>query len=150
MNGLVVNGDNVTALGLAVEHYEAEQVLWNGNGGETIFYQSEMPYDVPSQAAWMDGSVDGYASYNVAPTVTTHKAYGLGVYSYFSQGVAIVANSGISAPAGVSGVTFTDAVTVFLAGSGQITHTISSNNSTVLDVGTVANSASYISYVKSF
>jgi hypothetical protein len=150
MNGLVVNGDNVTALGLAVEHFEAEQVVWNGNGGETIFYQSEMPYDVPSQAKWMNGSVDGYASYNVAPTVTTHKAYGLGVYSYFDQGVAIVANSGISAPADVSGVTFTDAVTVFLAGSGQITHTISSDNSTVLNVGTVVKSGSITSYVTSY
>ena len=104
MNGLVVNGDNVTALGLAVEHYEAEQVVWNGEGGETIFYQSEMPYDVPSQAAWMDGSIDGYASYNVAPTVTTHAAYGLGVYSYFNQGVDIIANSGIAAPV-ATGVT---------------------------------------------
>ena len=66
MNGLVVNGDNVTALGLAVEHYEAEQVVWNGEGGETIFYQSEMPYDAPSQSAWMNGSLNGYASYNVA------------------------------------------------------------------------------------
>ena len=46
----------------------------------------------------MNGSVDGYASYNVAPSVTTHTAYGLGVYSYFNQGVAIVANSGISGP----------------------------------------------------
>ena len=36
-HGLVVNGDNVIALGLAVEHYQKEQVLWSGNGGETIF-----------------------------------------------------------------------------------------------------------------
>jgi len=86
INGLVVNGDNVTALGLAVEHYEGEQVVWNGEGGETIFYQSEMPYDVPSQSAWMDGSVDGYASYNVSPTVTSHSAHGIGVYSFFNQG----------------------------------------------------------------
>jgi hypothetical protein len=146
MNGLVVNGDNVTALGLAVEHYEAEQVLWNGNGGETIFYQSEMPYDVPSQAAWMDGSVNGYASYNVAPSVTSHKAYGLGVYSYFSQGVAIIANSGISAPV-ASGVTFNHAVTVFLAGSGQITYTLASDNGQTDNAGTVAKSGSITSFV---
>ena len=122
MNGLVVNGDNVTALGLAVEHFEQEQVVWNGEGGETIFYQSEMPYDVPSQSAWMNGSVNGYASYNVAPTVATHTAYGLGVYSYFNQGVDIIANSGIAAPV-ADGVVFHDAATVFLAGSGQITYT---------------------------
>lgn len=148
-HGLVVNGDNVTALGLAVEHYEQNQVVWNGQGGETIFYQSEMPYDVPSQAAWMNGSVDGYASYSVSPTVTSHAAYGLGVYSYFDQGVAIIANSGIAVPV-ASGVTVTDAVTVFLAGSGQITYTIASNSGTVDNAGTTADSASYISYVSSY
>ena len=149
INGLVVNGDYVTALGLAVEHYEAEQVVWNGEGGETIFYQSEMPYDVPSQAAWMNGSVDGYASYNVSPAVTTHKAYGIGVYSYFSQGVDIIANSGISAPV-ADGVTFTDALTVFLAGSGQITNTIASDSPTTDNAGTTTDSASYISDVSSW
>jgi fibronectin type 3 domain-containing protein len=148
-NGLVVNGDNVTALGLAVEHYEQNQVVWNGQGGETIFYQSEMPYDVPSQSAWMDGSVDGYASYYVSPSVTTHTAYGLGVYSYFDQGVAIVANSGIAVPV-ATGVTVTDAVTVFLSGSGQITYTIASDSPTIDNAGTVAHSGSYISYVTSY
>lgn len=148
-HGLVVNGDFVTALGLAVEHYEQNQVVWNGEGGETIFYQSEMPYDVPSQSAWMDGSVDGYASYWVSPAVTTHTAYGLGVYSYFDQGVAIIANSGITVPI-ADGVTVTHAVTVFLAGSGQITYTIASDSNTVDNAGTVADSASYISYVTSY
>ena len=149
MEGLVVNGDNVTALGLAVEHYEAAQVQWNGEGGETIFYQSEMPYDVPSQSAWMDGSIDGYASYNVSPSVTTHQAYGLGVYSFFNQGVNIVANSGILAPV-ANGVKFTDSVSVFLAGSGQINFNIASDSSTADNAGTVADSASYISYITSW
>jgi len=49
-NGVVVNGDNVTMYGLAVEHYQQYQTLWNGNGGRTYFYQSEMPYDVPDNA----------------------------------------------------------------------------------------------------
>jgi len=149
MEGLVVNGDNVTALGLAVEHYEAAQVQWNGEGGETIFYQSEMPYDVPSQSAWMDGSIDGYASYNVSPSVTTHQAYGLGVYSFFNQGVNIIANSGILAPV-AKGVTFTDSVSVFLAGNGQINYNIASDSLTVDNAGTTADSASYISYITSW
>jgi fibronectin type 3 domain-containing protein len=149
VEGLVVNGDNVTALGLAVEHYEAAQVQWNGEGGETIFYQSEMPYDVPSQSAWMDGSIDGYASYNVSPSVTTHQAYGLGVYSFFNQGVNIVANSGILAPV-ANGVKFTDSVSVFLSGSGQINYNIASDSSTADNAGTVADSASYISYITSW
>jgi hypothetical protein len=149
MEGLVVNGDSVTALGLAVEHYEAAQVQWNGEGGETIFYQSEMPYDVPSESAWMDGTIDGYASYNVSPSVTTHQAYGLGVYSYFNQGVDIIANSGILAPV-ARGVTFTDSVSVFLAGSGQISYNIASDSPTADNAGTTADSASYISYITSW
>ncbi len=148
-NGLVVNGDNVTALGLAVEHYEQNQVVWNGEGGETIFYQSEMPYDVPSQSAWMQGSLDGYASYYVSPSVTTHTGYGLGVYSFFNQGVDIIANSGISVPI-ATGVAITDAVTVFLSGSGQITYTIASDSPTVDNGGTVVDSGSIISDVSSY
>ncbi|MBA2391240.1 MAG: adenylyl cyclase, partial [Ktedonobacteraceae bacterium] len=51
--GVIVNGNNVTAYGLAVEHYQQYEVIWNGNGGTDIFFQNEMPYDPPSQAAWM-------------------------------------------------------------------------------------------------
>ncbi len=122
-HGVVVNGDRVTALGLAVEHYQKEQVLWNGNGGDTIFYQSELPYDVPSQSAWTDGTANGYPSYVVAKTVGTHQAHGLGVYSYFNQGVNIVEDNAITTPSS-TGITVQDAGTVFLNGSGQITHVI--------------------------
>jgi hypothetical protein len=148
MHGLVVNGDDVTALGLAVEHFEQEQVQWFGQGGETIFYQSEMPYDVPSQAAWMDNGVAGYASYNVGPAVTSHLGYGIGVYSYFNQGVNIVANSGIAAPV-AAGVKFTDALSVFLAGSGSITYTIASNNG-VDNGGTTVQSGAILSDVSAW
>ncbi len=124
-HGLVVNGDNVTALGLAVEHYQQEQTLWNGNGGETIFYQSELPYDPPSQAAWMDGSANGYPSYVVSNAVSSHTGYGLGVYSFFNQGVYITDDNAITVP-NTTGVVMHDLSTVFLstAGTGQITHVI--------------------------
>ncbi len=122
-HGLVVDANDVTALGLFVEHYQKNQVVWNGNGGETIFYQSELPYDVPSQSAWMDGAVNGYSSYAVSSPVKTHMAYGVGVYSYFNLGVNIVDNSAITVP-NVAGVTVTDSVSVFLNGSGSITHVV--------------------------
>ena len=54
-NGLVVNGNNVTAYGLFVEHHQEYQVLWNGEGGRTYFYQSEIPYDPPDQASYTSG-----------------------------------------------------------------------------------------------
>ena len=50
--GLVVNGDNVLATGLFVEHYQKNEVVWNGDNGKTIMFQNEMPYDPPNQAAW--------------------------------------------------------------------------------------------------
>jgi len=83
-NGLVVNGNNVTAYGLFVEHHKEFQVLWNGNGGRTYFYQSEIPYDPPDQPSYSSASgVNGWASYKVADSVTSHQAWGLGVYSVF-------------------------------------------------------------------
>jgi hypothetical protein len=83
-NGLVVNGDRVTIYGLFVEHHQQYQVLWNGNAGRTYFYQSEIPYDPPDQPSYTSASgVNGWASYKVADSVTTHEAWGLGIYSVF-------------------------------------------------------------------
>ena len=97
-HGLVVNGNNVLATGLFVEHYQNYDLQWLGNGGETIFFQNEMPYDPPNQAAWMNGSSDGYAAYEVGPSVTTHQAYGLGSYCYFNVNPAVVADHAFEAP----------------------------------------------------
>ena len=41
----------MTAYGLFVEHYQKYEVIWNGKDGTDIFFQNEMPYDAPSQAA---------------------------------------------------------------------------------------------------
>lgn len=129
--GLVVDANNVTALGLFVEHYQKNQVIWNGNGGETIFYQSELPYDPPSQAAWMNGNSNGYSSYAVSNAVTTHTAYGLGVYSNFTAGVNVVEDSAITVPV-ATGVRVTDSVSVFLSGSGSITNVVNSAGAAAL------------------
>jgi hypothetical protein len=128
--GVVVNGDNVTALGLFVEHYEKAQVVWNGNGGETIFYQSELPYDPPSQSAWMDGSANGYPAYVVSSNVKTHTAYGLGIYSNFDLGINIIEDNAMTVP-NTPGVTIHDTGTVFLNGSGSISHVIDNTGSAV-------------------
>ena len=69
--GLIVNGNNVTAYGLAVEHYQKNEVIWNGQDGEDIFFQNEMPYDPPSQAAWMSSATtDGYPAFLISARVT--------------------------------------------------------------------------------
>jgi len=97
-NGLVVNGDDVTIYGLFNEHNQEYQTLWNGNGGQVYFYQSEMPYDPPAADAWQHDGINGYASYKVADHVKTHEAWGLGIYNVFYQAPVIVDNA-IETPA---------------------------------------------------
>jgi hypothetical protein len=81
-NGITVNGDDVTAYGLFVEHFQGYQTLWNGNGGEVYFYQSEFPYDARDAGDWVQpGGTPGYPTYKVSDRVTTHKALALGAYA---------------------------------------------------------------------
>ncbi|NBH04357.1 chitobiase/beta-hexosaminidase C-terminal domain-containing protein [Amycolatopsis sp. SID8362] len=122
--GLVVNGANVLATGLFVEHYQKYQVIWNGQGGKTIFFQNEMPYDVPNQASWNAPSgVAGYAAYKVASNVTTHEAWGLGSYCFFDTNPAVSSYHAFEVP-NTSGVKFHDLLTVSLNYRGTITHVI--------------------------
>jgi hypothetical protein len=82
--GLVVTGNDVTAYGLAVEHYQKSEVVWSGQGGTDVFFQNELPYDVPSQADWNESSTfNGYPAIQVTNNVKTFKAYGIGSYVVF-------------------------------------------------------------------
>ncbi len=96
-NGLIVSGDDVTIYGLFNEHFQGYQTLWNGDGGRVYFYQCEMPYDPPDQASWSHDGVDGYAAYKVADGVTSHEAWGLGVYCTF-QAAPVFAENAIEVP----------------------------------------------------
>jgi hypothetical protein len=122
-NGLVVNGDNVTVYGLFVEHHQQFQVLWNGNGGRVYFYQCEIPYDPPDQASYTSApGTDGWAAYKVAGNVTSHEAWGLGIYSVFRH-PGIVLTRAVEAPARPN-VKFHDVVTVCIGKNGEISHVI--------------------------
>jgi len=130
-SGLVVNGDSVEANGLAVEHYQQYETVWNGQGGKVLFYQNENPYEVPSQAAWMSSATqDGYPAFYVPNSVTTFNGYGMGSYSYFDQGVAIENAMAFQAPQ-TSGVQFNDILTVFLNGTGGIESVINGTGAAV-------------------
>jgi hypothetical protein len=129
VNGAVINGARVTMYGLFVEHYHQYQTLWNGEDGRTYFYQSEAPYDVPDQASWTHGGINGYASYKVADTVRTHEAWGLGVYCFFNTNKAVKLGSGIEAPT-AAGVRLHAMTSVSLGGVGEITHVINGLGST--------------------
>ena len=129
--GLVVNGNDVTMHGLFVEHFRKYQTLWNGERGRTTFYQCELPYDPPSQAAYMAGKARGWAAYKVADHVHDHQATGLGIYANFTTDPSIVLDSAIEAPA-APGVRFTSVTTISLGGGkGVIAHVVN-------DVGAAA------------
>lgn len=125
-HGLVVNGDHVTALGLFVEHYQKTQIVWNGEAGQTIFLQSEAPYDPPSQAAYMNGTENGYPFYEVADNVRSHDASGMTAMTLFMAKTPIFIHSAYRAP--MSGnVRFHNILGGVLLGTGGIENII--NNS---------------------
>ena len=146
--GVIVNGDNVTAYGLFVEHYQKYEVIWNGNGGTDIFFQNEMPYDPPSQAAWMEApGVDGWAAFKVPNTVTSFNGYGMGSYSFFNQGVEIFAANAFDVPVTLPRSSLNDLLTIFLstAGSGGILNVINNTggSSTIANPDTPVTVVSY-------
>jgi hypothetical protein len=121
--GVQVDGNDVLATGLFVEHYQKYQVLWNGNGGRTIFFQNEMPYDVPDNASWQSPSGPGYAAYKVASSVTSHELWGGGVYCFFNTNPQVAAGMAFEVPQ-TSGVTLHDVLTVSLGDVGSISSVV--------------------------
>jgi hypothetical protein len=120
--GAVINGDDVTATGLFVEHFQKYNTVWNGNGGTTILYQNELPYDPPTQADWMNGSVEGYAGYKVGAKVKTHQLYGAGVYVFNQNNPSIHTENGFEVPQ-TPGVKLHHIMTVNLS-AGTIDHVV--------------------------
>ena len=145
--GVVVNGDHVTAYGLFVEHYEKDEVIWNGADGTDIFFENEMPYDPPSQAAWMAGpGNDGYPAFVITPGAAGFQGYGMGSYSFFDRGIPIHATSAFET-AEPPGSELHDLFTIFLstAGSGGIDHVVNGTgrSSTAANPDTAVDVVSY-------
>jgi len=121
-NGVIINGDNVTATGLFVEHFQAYNTIWNGENGTTILYQNELPYDPPTQADWMHDGVEGWAGYKVGDQVKTHKLYGGGVYVFNQNNPSIHTENGFEVPE-TPGVQLHHIMTVNLS-AGTIDHVV--------------------------
>ncbi len=121
--GVVVNGDDVTATGLFVEHFQQYNTIWNGERGTTVLYQNELPYDPPTQADWTrpDGTL-GYPGYLVADGVAEHRLYGGGVYVFNQNNPSIVTENGFEAPDG-AGISLEHIMTVNLS-AGTISHIV--------------------------
>jgi hypothetical protein len=122
-HGLWVDGEDVTLYGLFVEHFQKEQVVWRGNGGRVYFYQSEIPYDPPTQAEWSSATGRGYPAYRVADTVTRHEAWGLGAYSVFLK-PDVVLDRAFEVPEPAPGVRLHHLITVCLVDKGSIEHIV--------------------------
>lgn len=121
-NGVVVNGNNVTATGLFVEHFQQYNTVWNGENGTTILYQNELPYDPPTQADWMHNGVAGWAGYKVGDQVKTHTLYGGGVYVFNQNNPGIHTENGFEVP-NTPNVRLHHIMTVNL-GAGTIDHVV--------------------------
>ncbi|MFG3288604.1 discoidin domain-containing protein [Streptomyces sp. NPDC048179] len=134
--GLRVNGNDVLATGLFVEHFNKYDVYWNGERGRTIFFQNEKAYDAPNAAAITHDGVVGYAAYKVADTVGTHEAWGLGSYCNYTADPTIVQSNGFQVPTG-SGIKMHDLLVISLGGMGQYAHVVNTTGSPTSGTSTV-------------
>jgi hypothetical protein len=141
--GVVVNGDDVTATGLFVEHFQKYNVIWNGQRGRTIFFQNELPYDAPNQAAWQHDGVPGYAAYKVTDRVRTHEAWGLGSYIFTNVDPTLHVSNAFEVPV-TPGVRMHDLLTVSLNQAGTIDHVINGVGAPVTP--TVQGPSTVVSY----
>ncbi len=120
--GLVVTGKDVTAYGLAVEHYQKNEVVWSGQGGTEIFFQNELPYDPPSQSAWMASPTrPGYPAFLVSRGVRTFHGYGMGSYVVFINTPATLFDTQAFQAPDRPGVQFQNVFGIWIAGSAAST-----------------------------
>ncbi|MFI6108106.1 discoidin domain-containing protein [Streptomyces sp. NPDC051310] len=133
--GVRVNGDDVLATGLFVEHFNKYDVEWYGERGRTIFYQNEKAYDAPDQAAIQNGATKGYAAYRVDDSVDTHEAWGLGSYCNYNVDPGIRQDHGFKTPV-KPGVKFHSLLVVSLGGMGHYHHVINDTGASTVPSGT--------------
>ncbi|WP_329274959.1 discoidin domain-containing protein [Streptomyces sp. NBC_00691] len=143
--GVRVNGDDVLATGLFVEHFNKYDVEWYGERGRTIFYQNEKAYDAPNQAAIQNGSTKGYAAYRVDDSVNTHEAWGLGSYCNYNVDPTIVQDHGFKAPV-KPGVKFHSLLVVSLGGMGHYNHVINDTGASTIPAGTSTVPSTVVSF----
>ncbi|MBI5161275.1 MAG: adenylyl cyclase [Micrococcales bacterium] len=121
--GVLVTGNDVTATGLFVEHFQRQNVRWEGERGRVVMFQNELPYDPPTQADWTqpDGTL-GWPGYTVAANVKDHQLWGGGVYVFNQNNPSITTANGFSVP-DAPGVRLRHIMTVNL-GAGTIENVV--------------------------
>jgi hypothetical protein len=124
--GLAVNGDNVIAYGMFVEHFQKYDILWAGEFGRLYFLQNEKCYDPPYQSDWVgpDGNGHGWASLKVADGVVNFEGWGLGVYDVFiNTREFILLENGIVTPL-KGNIKIHNAVQVMISTNGGMEHVV--------------------------
>lgn len=131
-NGIMVAGDNVTVYALMVEHFQEYQTIWEGENGKIVFYQCEIPYDVPNQESWLshDGAVNGFASVKIADTVKKHEAWGLGIYLY-NRDAEVELHSAMEVPEDAEDIRVHNICTVMITGNPGMSHIINEEGDAV-------------------
>ncbi|MDQ0383300.1 hypothetical protein J2S54_000120 [Streptomyces sp. DSM 42143] len=143
--GVRVNGDDVLATGLFVEHFNKYDVEWYGERGRTIFYQNEKAYDAPNQAAIQNGDTQGYAAYRVDDSVDTHEAWGLGSYCNYNVDPSIRQHHGFKTPV-KPGIKFHSLLVVSLGGMGHYNHVINDTGASTVPAGTTTVPSTLVSF----
>ena len=121
--GVKISGDDVTATGLFVEHYQRYNVVWTGERGRTVFFQNELPYDAPNQAAWKHGKTLGWAAYKVGDDVRHHELWAGGSYIFTNVDPTLHLSHSFEVP-DRKDVRLHDLVTVSLNEAGTIDHVV--------------------------
>lgn len=135
-NGVLAAGDNITVYALMVEHFQEYQTLWEGENGKIIFYQCEIPYDVPDQESWRShgGKVNGFASIKLADTVKKHESWGLGIYLY-NRDTEVELHSAMEAPEDGAEIRVHNICTVMITGNPGMSHIINEDGDGVTHGG---------------
>jgi hypothetical protein len=140
--GVSITGDNVTATGLFVEHFQKYNVYWAGENGKTIMFQNELPYDPPNQAAYQHDGLLGWAAYKVADSVKTHEGWGLGSYAVFMADPTIHDSHAFEVPV-TPGVKLHDILTLSITNLGTIDHVVN-------DAGAPTDASTHVSPLVSY
>ena len=135
-NGIQVSGDDVAVYALMVEHFQEYQTIWEGEDGKIVFYQCEIPYDVPAQDDWKshDGTKNGFASIKIEDNVKKHESWGLGIYLY-NRDAEVELHSAMEAPEGTGEIRVHNICTVMITGKPGMSHIINEDGDAVMHGG---------------
>ncbi len=136
VNGVLAAGDNITMYALMVEHFQGYQTIWEGENGKIVFYQCEIPYDVPDQESWRshEGKVNGFASIKLGDGLRKHESWGIGIYLY-NRDAEVELHSAMEAPEGAEEIRVHNICTVMITGNPGISHIINEDGNSVMNGG---------------